>query len=57
MQYFHDKNLNISKQKQAIKVLSMTSEDYSGLKIDNMMKIWYSQHLQIKYLPRNTSNA
>ena len=57
MQYFHEKNLNISKQKQAIKVLSMTSEDYSGLKIDNMMKIWYSQHLQIKYLPRNTSNA
>ena len=27
-----------SKQKQAIKALSMTSEDYSGLKIEDMMK-------------------
>ena len=35
----------------------MTSEDYSGLKIDNMMKKWYSQHLHTKCLPRNTSNA
>ena len=34
----------------------MTSEDYSGLKID-MMKKWYSQHLHTKCLPRNTSNA
>ena len=33
----------------------MTSEDYSGLKID--MKKWYSQHLHTKCLPRNTSNA
>ena len=27
-----------SKQKQAIKALSMTPEDYSGLKIEDMMK-------------------
>ena len=27
-----------SKQKQAIKALSMTSQDYSGLKIEDMMK-------------------
>ena len=27
-----------SKQKQAIKALSMTSQDYSGLKIEDMMR-------------------
>ena len=46
-----------SKQKQAIKALSMTSEDYSGLKIEDMMKKWYSRHLHIKYLPRSKSNV
>ena len=28
-----------SKQKQTIKALSMTSEDYSGLKIEDMIKM------------------
>ena len=47
-----------SKQKQAIKALSVTSEDYSGLKIEDLMeKNRHSQHLQIKYLPRKKSNA
>ena len=47
-----------SKQKQAIKALSLTSEDdYSGLKLNDLMKNRYSRHLQIKYLPRSKSNA
>ena len=45
-----------SKQKEAIKALSVTSEDYSGLKIEDLMeKNRHSQHLQIKYIPRNKS--
>ena len=44
-----------SKQKQAIKTLSMKPENYSGLKIKDMVKKKnrYSRHLQIKYLPHN----
>ena len=45
-----------SKQKEAIKALSVTSEDYSGLKIEDLMeKNRHSQHLQIKYIPHNKS--
>ena len=42
-----------NKQKQAIKALSVTSEDYSGFDGKNR----HSQHLQIKYLPHNKSNV
>ena len=45
------------KQKQAIKALSMTFEDYSGLKVEDLMrKKRYFRHLQITYIPRDKYN-
>ena len=47
-----------SKQKQATKALSMTSEYYSGLKIEDIMnKNRYSRHSEIKFLPLGKSNV
>ena len=42
-----------NKQKQVKKTVSITSGDYSGLKIKDLIRNRYFRHLQIKYLPRN----